>query len=74
MQTRVDPEHAASVSVSSQEHCSVDLEDLVLIVSSIPSGPYTISASSLVGFHKFQVKEYDGSLLRDVCSKVYLSG
>jgi len=47
--TCVGPEPAAPVSVSSYELCSVDLAD-PLLVSSIPSGSHTSSASSSMGF------------------------
>ena len=61
---------AAPVSVSSYELCSVDLEGLVLLVSSICSGSYTLSASS----SEHQGKGFDGGIpLRVESSKVYLS-
>lgn len=40
----------ASVSRSSYDLCSVEEEDLPLLVSSIPSGSYSLSASSSTGF------------------------
>ena len=47
--------HAASVSVSSYESCSAGLEDLVFLVSSIPSSSYTFSVflfpQGYEGFH-----------------------
>jgi hypothetical protein len=42
--------HIAAVSVSLYGLCSVDLECFILLVSSIPSGSYSLSASSSMGF------------------------
>lgn len=38
MQVHVGPLLAASVSVSSHDPCSIDLESLILLLSSIPPG------------------------------------
>lgn len=44
-----------SLSVNSCELCSLEFEGLVLLVSSIPSGSYIISASSSaeIPYHSF---------------------
>lgn len=52
MQTSAGPVLAASVSVSLYELCSIYLEALVLLVSSILSHSYTISVSFSYGFSK----------------------
>lgn len=65
---------AASVSVISYKLCSVDLEDLVFLVSSIFSCSYIHSASSSMGIPDLPRERFDGdSLLRTVCSKIILS-
>ena len=58
---------AASVSVSAYAPCLVNPENLVLLVSSIPSGSYTLSASSLVGFLELQGEGFDGDLQFPIC-------
>jgi hypothetical protein len=45
VKTHAGPVHAASVSLSSYEPCLVDSEGHVLLVSSIPTCSYTLSAS-----------------------------
>lgn len=49
MQIHIGPMLDAPVSLSSYELCSVDLEDFLLLMSYIPSGFYTILASSSIG-------------------------
>lgn len=53
----------------------VDLEDLVFLVSSIPSGPCKLSTSSSSGFHELLGERLDGELLfMAVCQRLLLSG
>jgi hypothetical protein len=44
------PVHALSAFMSSSNCCSVDLEGLVLWMSSMPSGSYNLSSASSLGF------------------------
>lgn len=50
MQAHVGPVLAATVSVSSHDPCSIGLESLILLVSSIPPDSQSLSAYSSVGF------------------------
>lgn len=49
MQVSAGPVHAASVSGSSYDHGSADLEGLVLLVSSLLSGFYTFLPPLFLG-------------------------
>ena len=60
-------EPAAPDSVSSYELCLVDLADLVLVVSSIPSGSHT-SASFSVGFPQLWGKELMEASHSELCA------
>ena len=53
MQTFIGPVLSAAASVSSYGPCLVDSEGLALLEPSIPSGSYTLSASSSVGFPEY---------------------
>lgn len=53
VQTHAGPTHAASLLWLHKSFDHVDLEDLVFIVSSIPSRSYIYSAYSSAGFFDF---------------------
>lgn len=74
MQGHVGPVLAASVSGGPYEHCSVDSEGLVLLVSSVPSDSYTLYSSSSMGFpDSWWEGFYRDIPLRTDCSSVCLS-
>jgi hypothetical protein len=51
----------------------VNLKVIVFLVSSIPSGSYTLSVFSCLGFSESQGEGFDGDIpLRAACSKVVL--
>ena len=65
--------HAASVSVSLYQLCSLHLQGLVLLLSSITFGSHTPSASSSVGFPELWREGFDGDIpFRTEYSKVSL--
>jgi hypothetical protein len=60
MQTYIGPVLAASVSVSSYVPCLVDSKGLLLLLYSVPSDSYTLSASSSAGFSGLSVVNLNG--------------
>lgn len=52
VQTCVGHRHAVSMSVSSYEFCTCELEGIVILVFTIPFGSYTLSTYSEAGFHE----------------------
>ena len=73
MQTPVGPVISASVSLTSYELCSVALEDLVLLVSSILSDSYTLSVFLLQGSLSIEGRDLTYTSQLELCVPSSLS-